>query len=242
MSDPTRTSQSTRHASGPAGAAARTPAAAVAPRIRRPRAAAFRALIGAAALTGTLLAAAGATAPAALLARFPVQANLAAALVFAGSAHRAWNGRRVVSPRLTGALLPFLFLPAVLHRAFPGADSTAFALPHATASTVPQALAHQLLFVATPLAALTDWLLLTAPRGFRAACLWQWPVYPLLYLAFALAFPAVAGAPSPRDALALGIGLAACLLPLIVIGIDQVRPAPRLRGNRISPTGIGPLK
>ncbi|WP_329148405.1 integral membrane regulator [Streptomyces sp. NBC_01456] len=242
MSDPTRTSQSTRHATGPAGAAARTPAAAVAPRIRRPRAAAFRVLLSVAALTGPFLAAAGATAPAALLARFPVQAHLAAALVFAGSAHRAWTGRRAVSPRLTGALLPFLFLPAVLHYAFPAADSTAFALPHATAPTVPQALAHQLLYAVIPLAALADWLLLTAPRGFRAACAWQWPAYPLLYLAFALAFPATAGAPPPGAALALTIGLAGCLLPLIVIGIDQVRPAPRLRGNRISPKGIGPLK
>lgn len=242
MSDPTRTSQSTRHATGPAGAAARTPAAAVAPRIRRPRAAAFRVLLSVAALTGPLLAAAGTTAPAALLARFPVQAHLAAALVFAGSAHRAWTGRRAVSPRLTGALLPFLFLPAVLHYAFPAADSTAFALPHATAPTVPQALAHQLLYAVIPLAALADWLLLTAPRGFRAACAWQWPAYPLLYLAFALAFPATAGAPPPGAALALTIGLAGCLLPLIVIGIDQVRPAPRLRGNRISPKGIGPLK
>ncbi|MEU7434572.1 integral membrane regulator [Streptomyces sioyaensis] len=242
MSDPTRTSQSTRHATGPAGAAARTPAAAVAPTIRRPLAAAFRALITAVALTGLLLAAGGATAPAAMLTRFTVQANLVAALVFACSAHRAWTGRRALSPRLTGALLPFLFLPALLHYAFPAADSTAFALPHATAPTVTQALSHQLLYALTPLAALADWLLLTAPRSFRPSCAWQWPTYPLLYLAFTFAFPTAAGAPSPGAALALTVGLAGCLLPLIVIGIDQVRPAPRLRRNRISPTGIGPLK
>ncbi|WP_330317186.1 integral membrane regulator [Streptomyces platensis] len=242
MSDPTRTSQSTRHATDPAAAAARTPAAAVAPTIRRPLAAAFRAALTVAALTGLVLATLGDPAPAHLLTRFAVQANLALALVSAGSAHRAWTGRRPVSPRLTGALLCFLALPALVHYALPAADTTAFTLPGTGTPTAAQALSRLLLHGLTPLAALADWLLLTAPRGFRLPCAWQWPAYPLLYLAFALAFPATAGAPPPTVTTALTLALAVCLLPLITIGIDQVRPSPRLHKNRISPTGISPLK
>ncbi|MFE0376651.1 Pr6Pr family membrane protein [Streptomyces inhibens] len=245
MSDPTRTSQSTRHATGPAGAAARTPAAAVAPAIRRPRVAAFRILITLAALTGLLLEALStpAAAPAHLLASFTVQANIAVALVSLCSAHRAWTGRSPVSPRITGALLSFLTLTALLHHALPAADSTAFTLPAGTGpTTTARAISHQLLHAVTPLAALADWLLLTTPRGFRLPHAWQWPAYPLLYLSFTLAFPAATGAPSPTLTTALTLALAICLLPLITIAIDQVRPSPLLRNNRISPTGIGPLK
>ncbi|MFF8788631.1 integral membrane regulator [Streptomyces sp. NPDC015125] len=242
MSDPTRTSQSTRHATGPAGAAARTPAAAVAPPGRHPLAAAFRLLITAAALAGLVLAALGTAGPAQLLTRFTVQANIAAALVSACSAHRAWTGRRPVSPRIAGALVPFLSLPALLHYAVPAADTTAFTLPGATTPGVAHALSAQLLYSLTPLAALADWLLLTTPRGFRLSYAWQWPAYPLLYLAFTLALPTLTGAPSPSGTSALTLGLAGCALPLITIGIDQVRPAPRLHNNRISPMGISPLK
>lgn len=116
---------------------------------------------------------------------------------------------------------------------------------HPTAATAPgvtQALCHQLLYTVVPLAALADWLLLTTPRGFRLPYAWQWPAYPLLFLALTPAFPAASGAPSPTATTAVSIGIAICALPLIAIGIDQVRPAPRLHNNRISPTGIGPLK
>ncbi|MGW9173199.1 Pr6Pr family membrane protein [Streptomyces decoyicus] len=242
MSEPTRTSQSTRHATGPAGAAARTPAAAVAPTSRHPLAAAFRVLIATAALTGLLLAALATTGPAELLTRFAVQANIASVLVSACAAHRAWSGRRPVSPRITGALLPFLWLPALIHYVFPAADSTAFTLPAATTPGVTQALCHQLLYTVVPLAALADWLLLTTPRGFRLSYAWQWPAYPLLFLALTLASPATSGAPSPTGTTAVSLGIAICALPLIAIGTDQVRPAPRLHNNRISPTGISPLK
>ncbi|MEU8780853.1 Pr6Pr family membrane protein [Streptomyces sp. NPDC048637] len=242
MSDPTRTSQSTRHATDPAAAAARTPAAAVAPTIRRPLAAAFRILLAAAALTGLLLAALGSPAPAHLVTRFTVQANLAVALVSACSAHRAWTGRRPVSPRVTGALLSFLALPALVHYALPAGGTTAFTLPEAGTPTAAQTIGHQLLHALIPLAALADWLLLTGPRGFRLAYAWQWPAYPLLYLAFTLAFPTTAGAPPPTVTTALTLALVICLLPLIAVGIDQVRPSPRLHHNRISPTGISPLK
>ncbi|MEU8681060.1 integral membrane regulator [Streptomyces sp. NPDC048611] len=242
MSDPTRTSQSTRHATDPAAAAARTPAAAVAPTIRRPLAAAFRALVAAAALTGLLLAALGSPAPAQLLTRFTVQANLALALVAACSAHRAWTGRRPVSPRLTGAVLPSLALPALSHYGLPAADATAFTLPRTGAATTAEALSALLLTTLTPLAALADWLLLTPPRRFRLPYAWQWAACPLLSLAFALAFPTTAGAPPPTATTALTLALAAFLLPLITIGADQVRPSPPLHKNRISPTGISPLK
>ncbi|MFJ9848908.1 integral membrane regulator [Streptomyces sp. NPDC101150] len=221
MSDPTRTSQSTRHATGPAGAAARTPAAAVAPTVRRPLAAAVRALIAATALTGLALTAASSSDPPRLLADFTVQAGLAAALGFALCAHRAWTGRRPVSPRLTGALVVFLSLAALTHHLTPPTDTT-----------------NPLLTTATPLGALIDWLLLTAPRGFRLPYAWQWPAYPLLHLALTTL---IGSHPRPLST-TLTIAATACLLPPIALAIDQVRPAPRLNRNRISPTGISPLK
>ncbi|MFI6769414.1 integral membrane regulator [Streptomyces sp. NPDC050355] len=242
MSDPTRTSQSTRHATGPAGAAARTPASAVAPALRRPLAGVFRLLLAATALTGLLLETLATRAPARLAASFTAQAALATALVSVCTAHRAWTGRRPVTPRLTGALLTYVSLTALLHH-LPAATRAPFTLPEAATPTTAQAISHLLLFTLTPLATAADWLLLTAPRGFRLPYAWQWPVYPLLYLGFALLLPALAGpAPSHPLAPALTIAAASCLLPLVALAIDQVRPAPRLRKNRISPTGISPLK
>ncbi|MFE1771643.1 integral membrane regulator [Streptomyces sp. NPDC059008] len=242
MSDPTRTSQSTRHATGPAGAAARTPAAAVAPALRRPLAGAFRLLLAAVALTGLLLEALATPAPARLAASFTAQAALATALVSVCTAHRAWTGRRPVTPRLTGALLTYVSLTALLHHLPTGAPAP-FALPEAAAPTTAQAISHLLLFTLTPLATAADWLLLTSPRGFRLPFAWQWPAYPLLYLGFTLPLPAPAGtAPSRALAPTLTIAVASCLLPLAALAIDQVRPTPRLRKNRISPTGISPLK
>ncbi|WP_084772606.1 hypothetical protein [Streptomyces sp. MOE7] len=247
MSDPTRTSQSTRHATGPAGAAARTPATAVAPTLRRPLAAAFRLLLSAAALAGLVLAALSTPSPAHLVASFTAQTALALGLVSAWSAHRAWTGRHPVRPRVSGALLSYVSLAALLHHVLPhflpAAPPTAFALPAAAPGAAGTgALARALLLAVVPLAALADWLLLTAPRGFRLRHVWQWPAYPLLYLCFALTLPAATGTPSPHLATALAAALTACLLPLIALAIDQVRPSPRLHNNRISPTGISPLK
>ncbi|MEE4422494.1 integral membrane regulator [Streptomyces bugieae] len=242
MSDPNRTSQSTRHATGPAGAAARTPAAAVAPATRHPLAAVYRLLITAAALTGLVLAAVATPGPTRLLASFTAQANLAAALVSAASAHRAWTGRRPLSPGLTGAVLSFLTLAAVLHHALPATSTTVVTLPSPTPGTPAPSLSPVLLTTLTPLAALADWLLLTTPRGFRPRHAWQWPAYPLLYLATTLALPTPAGTRPGSLTTTLTLALASCLLPVITIAIDQVRPSPRLSRNRISPTGIGPLK
>ncbi|MGW1378017.1 Pr6Pr family membrane protein [Streptomyces sp. NPDC002446] len=243
MSDPTRTSQSTRHATGPAGAAARTPAAAVAPTIRRPLAGAFRLLLATGALSGLLLAALSTPTPARLAASFTAQTALALALVSLCSAHRAWTGRRPVSPRLTGALLSYVCLAALVHHCLPllpAGTPTSFTLPGTAAPTTAQAISHLLLFTLTPLATVADWLLLTPARHFRLPYAWQWPAYPLLCLA--LTAPSLTAAPSPTASTALAIALAACLLPLIALAIDQVRPSPRRHNNRISPTGISPLK
>ncbi|WP_407551033.1 integral membrane regulator [Streptomyces sp. Pv4-95] len=238
MSDPTRTSQSTRHATGAARAADRTPATAVAPAVRHPLAAAVRALIAAAAVTGLATEADLAPDLPHFLGNFAVQANIAVALVFLWSSHRSWTGRRPVSPRLTGAALFFITLAglfALFAHAAPAGDTGGFALPGATTGpTGAHAIAGPLLHTVTPLAVLADWLLLTAPGGFHRSDAWQWPAYPLLYLAFTFL-------PDPPPH-ALAIAVTACLLPLVTIAIDQVRPSPWLRRNRISPTGISPLK
>ncbi|MFJ9408772.1 hypothetical protein [Streptomyces sp. NPDC101393] len=148
MPDPTRTSQSTRHAAGPIGASARTPAAAVAPASRLPVAALARLLITTAALTGLTLPAR----PRPLFS-LTVVANLAVMVAFAWSAHRAWTGRRPVSPRITAGVVLLIALTGLV--------------PHLAPAALAPGAADHLPHTVTPLAALADWLLLTRPRRFR---------------------------------------------------------------------------
>ena len=162
MSDPTRTSQSTRHAAGPIGASARTPAAAVAPASRRPVAALARLIVTTAALTGLTL-----TARPRPLFSLTVVANLAVAVAFAWSAHRAWTGRRPVSPRITAGVVLLIALTGLVHHLAPAALADTLTLPTTSSSALAPGAADHLLHTVTPLAALADWLLLTRPRRFR---------------------------------------------------------------------------
>lgn len=256
MIDPTRSSH---YATGPAGASAHTPYSAVAPQPRRRLAALVRALIAVVAATGIGMGIALSADLPRLFSYFTIQSNVALAVCSAWSAHRAWTGRRPLSPRITGAVLLYIVITGLVYHCVLTNDSSGFSMTGADERTGVRLAANHLLHTATPLGAVLDWLLLTAHRRFQLRHTWQWLAYPFLYLAFALARGALItpGAdgryPYPfLDVEAHGypgvlanavlFGLAFALLALILFTIDQVRPAPPRRGHRISPMGIGPLK
>jgi hypothetical protein len=168
------------------------PPTAVIPPARRPLTALFR-------LVTALAAAGGVTVcmvlgrPFQALTHFTVQANILLALVLAVSGQRAWSPGRPVRPALTGAALLYVLLAALVH---------AFAVPGRPVFSDPGAggrwglAAGLVLTVATPLAALLDWFLLTAPRTLRLRHATAWLLYPLLYLGLVL----VRGTLLPADA------------------------------------------
>ncbi|RLU83055.1 integral membrane regulator [Streptomyces griseocarneus] len=168
---------------------ARVPAAAVVPVSRRPVAAAFRALVSLAALTGIVFDVIDSHDLGRLFSYFTIQSNVLVALVFAWSAHRAWTARPAVSPRLVGAALLYICITGVVFHFVLDNSSSGFSM---TADRTPlESIANQLLHTVTPIAAVLDWLLLTAPGRFRFVFAAQWLLYPLLYFPFALARGAV---------------------------------------------------
>ncbi|MGW1076552.1 Pr6Pr family membrane protein [Streptomyces sp. NPDC002537] len=252
MLDPT---SSTARAFRPASAA--VPASAVVPTGRRPIAAAFRALVALAALTGIVLDAIDSTDLGRLFSYFTIQSNIMVAIAFAWSAHRAWTARPALSPRITGGALLYISITGLVFHFVLSNDSSGFSM---TSERTPlESIANQLLHTVTPVAAALDWLLLTAPGGFLLRHAWQWLAYPFLYLPFALirgAFldPGTEGR-YPYPFLDVGLhgyagiatnavvfGLAFYALALTLVLLDRVRPHLRTPGNRISSLGSGPLK
>ncbi|MGK5543837.1 Pr6Pr family membrane protein [Streptomyces sp. URMC 127] len=254
MIDPTSPSTTRRGTTGTAG----VPASAVVPPTgRRPFAAAFRALVALAALTGIVLDTIDSDDLGRLFSYFTIQSNILVAISFAWAAHRAWSGRPALSPRITGAALLYISITGLVFHFVLSNDSSGFAM---TSERTPlESIANQLLHTVTPLAAALDWLLLTVPGGFLLRHAWQWLVYPLLYLPFALIRgalldPGTEGRyPYPFldvdlhgwDGIAtnaITFGLAFYALALTLVLLDRVRPHLRGPRNRISPTGSGPLK
>ncbi|MGW2599252.1 Pr6Pr family membrane protein [Streptomyces klenkii] len=237
--------------------AAGVPASAVVPAGRRPFAAAFRALVALAALTGIVLDTIDSDDLGRLFSYFTVQSNLLVAVAFAWSAQRAWTGRPALSPRITGAALLYISITGLVFHFVLSNDSSGFAM---TSERTPlESVANQLLHTVTPLTAALDWLLLTAPGGFLLRHAWQWLAYPLFYLPFALVRgalldPGTEGRyPYPfldvdlhgYDGIAVNavtFGLAFYALALTLTLLDRVRPHLRAPRNRISPTGSSPLK
>ncbi|MFF7726413.1 Pr6Pr family membrane protein [Streptomyces sp. NPDC008001] len=253
MTDPTTLSAARRGTSDAAG----VPASAVVPAGRRPFAAAFRALVALAALTGIVLDTIDSDDVGRLFSYFTIQSNILVAVTFAWAAHRAWTARPALSPRITGAALLYISITGLVFHFVLSNDASGFAM---TSQRTPlESIANQLLHTVTPLAAALDWLLLTAPAGFLLRHAWQWLVYPLLYLPFALVrglllAPGTEGRyPYPfldvdlhgYDGIAVNavvFGLAFYVLALALVLLDRVRPHLRGSRNRISPTGSGPLK
>ncbi|MGA5132671.1 Pr6Pr family membrane protein [Streptomyces olivoreticuli] len=252
MIDPT--SSTTRL--GPPGAAG-VPASAVVPTGRRPVAAAFRALVALAALTGIVLDAIDSDDLGRLFSYFTIQSNIAVAVTFAWAAHRAWTARPALSPRITGAALLYISITGLVFHFVLSNDSSGFSM---TSERTPlESVANQLLHTVTPLAAAFDWLVLTAPGGFLLRHAWQWLAYPLLYFPFALLRGALLDPGTegryPYPFLdvdlhgyagilgnAVVFGLAFYVLALALTLLDRIRPHLRSPRNRISSLGSGPLK
>ncbi|MFC5145146.1 Pr6Pr family membrane protein [Streptomyces aureoversilis] len=233
------------------------PASAIVPAGRRPFAAAFRALVALAALTGIVLDSIDSDDLGRLFSYFTIQSNVLVAVSFAWAAHRAWTARPALPPRITGAALLFISITGLVFHFVLSNDSSGFSM---TSERTPlESVANQLLHTVTPLAAALDWLVLTAPGGFLLRHAWQWLVYPLLYLPFALVRGALLAPgtdgryPYPfldidlhgYDGIAINavvFGLAFYGLALTLVLLDRIRPHLRGPRNRISPLGSGPLK
>ncbi|MEE1756793.1 Pr6Pr family membrane protein [Streptomyces sp. SP18CS02] len=229
------------------------PASAVVPPVRRPYAAVFRALIASAALTGLVLDLVQGS-PGRVLGYFTVQSNILAAAVLAVSAWRAWSGRPPLPPLVTGGTVLFLSVTGLFHHLLlPGG------LPMTAPLSGGQPVSDHLLHTATPLGAVLDLLLLTRPGALRPRDAGLWMLYPLAYLAFALARGAtLAPGPGSRypypfldvDTHGYGgvlgnagiVGLIILALALALVGLDQVRPYVRGSDNRISPERASGLK
>lgn len=236
------------------------PASAVVPPHRRPYAAVFRALLCAAAVTGIAIDLSIGD-PLRVPIYFTVQSNALLALVLGWSAVRAWRGHPPLPPRLTGGALLFIAITGLVYHLILANDSSGFSMTEAPghAMTGWRTVSNQLLHTVTPIGAVLDWLLLTAPGGllFRHAA--QWLAYPAAYLAFALirgaALAPTAEARYPYPFLdagqhgyatiatnALVLGLIFYALALALVALDRVRPYLPSRENRISPTRAGGLK
>jgi hypothetical protein len=227
------------------------PAAAVVAPARRPLAAAYRLLVA--------LAAAAAVAielrlggPTRILSYFAIQSNILLALVLIPSARRAWAARRPLPSALTGATLLYVMITGLTYHLLL-ADAT----PMAPAGGW-QTIAGHVLHTATPIAATLDWLLLTTPGGLHLRQASAWLLYPLAYLAFALARGELLAPGTPARYLypfldadhhgyksvlgnALLLGLSFYALAALLVALDHARPNPlhhcMKSGFRLRPPG-----
>lgn len=236
------------------------PATAVMTPTCRPLAAMYRLLVA--------LAAAAAVAvemtlgsPLRSLSHFAIQSNILLALVFALAARRAWTARRPLPSALTGATLLYAVITGLVYHLLLASGASSFALPgvltgEATAPTGWHAITNQVLHTATPIAAVLDWLLLTAPGQLRLRRAATWLLYPLTYLAFALIRGALLAPGTPGRYLypfldvnqhgyksvlgnALLLGLAIYALAIALVALDHARPNPiRRRVHHRAKTGF----
>ncbi|MEU6121973.1 Pr6Pr family membrane protein [Streptomyces sp. NPDC047123] len=233
------------------------PAEAVVPPVRRPRVAAFRALIALAAVTGIVIDLALGSPPR-VLSYFTVQSNVLVAVVLGLSAGRAWQGRPALRPWVTGGTLVYISITGLVYHLVLANEASAFSMTGGTLSGW-HAVSNQLLHTVTPIGVALDWLLLTRPGGLRLRHAGLWLLYPLAYLAFALARGALLSPGStaryPYPFLdvdlhgyagvlgnAVVFGLSFYALALLVVGLDRIRPRPPAPEYRISSQAAGPLK
>ncbi|MEV4944245.1 Pr6Pr family membrane protein [Streptomyces sp. NPDC053755] len=238
---------------------AAVPASAVLPAVRRPVAAAFRALIALAAATGVVIECVLGSVPV-VLSFFTIWSNIAVAVVFALSALRAWNGRPPLPALWTGGVLLCIGVVGLVFHLVLANESSAFNQAAEIAGLRGgKAVANQLLHTVTPIGAALDWLVLTLPGALRWRHAAQWLAAPAAYLAFALTRGALLS-PDARTRYtypfldvaehgyasvllnAAVLGLVFYAVGLLIVGLDRVRPAVRLRENRISSQSAGGLK
>ncbi|MFK4145618.1 Pr6Pr family membrane protein [Streptomyces sp. NPDC004065] len=219
------------------------PATAVVAPTRRRRAAAYRLLVAATTAAAVAVEIALGS-PARVLSHFAVQSGVFAALVLALSARRAWTARHPLPSGVTGAALLYVTVTALAHHLLlpRGAPSFSFT---GTPGTHPlwQTAATHVLTTATPVAALLDWLLLTAPARLHLRQAGPWLLYPLAYLAFTLTRAELLPPGAPDRYLypfltadrhgyehvlgnALLLSLSVYALALLLVAVDHARPDP----------------
>ncbi|MER6788838.1 Pr6Pr family membrane protein [Streptomyces sp. NPDC000658] len=219
------------------------PASAVVAPARRPLAAALRLLLAGTAAGGVTLAFLLGS-PLRVLSHFAIQSNILLALVTLLSARRAWAARRPLPASLTGAALLYVVITGLVYHLLLADASVPFSVTSTnTAPTGWHAVAGHLLHTVTPVAAVLDWLLLTAPGRMRLRRAATWMLYPVAYLAFSLARAQVIAAGTPGRYLypfldveahgyrhtlanALLLGLAFYALAVVLVALDHARPNP----------------
>ncbi|MBK3571862.1 MULTISPECIES: Pr6Pr family membrane protein [unclassified Streptomyces] len=227
----------------PALLASPVPATAVVAPYRRPAAAVYRllvALAAAAAVTADLFLGS----PVRVLTYFTIQSNILLALVMIAAARRAWTARRPLSPLVTGAALLYITITGLVYHLILTHASSPFAMTGgATAPTGWQAVTNQILHTVTPIAAVLDWLLLTAPGRLHLRMAATWLLYPATYLAVYLARGELILPGTPGRYLytfldvehhgyksvlgnALLLGLAFYALSVLLVALDHARPNP----------------
>ncbi|NEB76276.1 integral membrane regulator [Streptomyces sp. SID14478] len=241
--------------------AASVPAEAVVPQRRRPVAAAFRALVALAALTGIVIDLSISDSALRVLSYFTIQSNILVAVAFALSAWRAWTARPPLRPLVTGGVLLFICITGLVYHVILANSASGFSMTDDpdVAVTGARQVSNQLLHTVTPIGAVLDWLLLTRPGALRPRHAAIWLAYPLAYFGFALARGAIMTPGTPArypypflDVDAHGyagvlgnaviFGLAFYVLALALVLLDRIRPEIRGPENRISPQAAGPLK
>ncbi|MFJ4007170.1 Pr6Pr family membrane protein [Streptomyces sp. NPDC090023] len=217
------------------------PVTAVVAPVRRPLAAAYR-------LLTALLAGAGVAlevylaGPAHALSYFSVQSTVLLAVVMLVSASRSWRPRRALPAALTGAVLLYVVISALVYHLLLAHTTPPFSMTGATAPPArwhAQWAALQVLHTVIPLAAVLDWLLLTPASRMHLRQAAAWLLFPLAYLIFTLTraifvparplYPFLdVTAHGYRHTLAnaLLLGLAIYALALLLVTLDHTRPTP----------------
>ncbi|MFG2997206.1 Pr6Pr family membrane protein [Streptomyces sp. NPDC048340] len=218
----------------------------------------FRALISAAAVAGLVIECAYGSVPV-VLSYFTIWTNILVAVVFGISAQRSLRRRPPLPALWTGGVLLFILITGLVFHLVLANHASPFNNADAIDRlTGAKAVSNQLLHTVTPIGALLDFVLLTAPRSLTARHALQWLAFPGAYLAFALIRGALLSPDVPSrytypflDAAKYGyaevavnavvLGIAFYALGLALVAADRHRPAPP-RENRISSPAEGPLK
>ncbi|MFF4759943.1 Pr6Pr family membrane protein [Streptomyces sp. NPDC001292] len=218
------------------------PAAVVAP-TRHVWAAAYRHLT-AAAITAAVAVELHLGSPTRVLSAFAIQSNILLALVLFLSARRASTARQPLPAWLTGAAVFYAMITALVHHVVLTRTSPAFSIT-GEPGTHPlwQKGATLILLTAAPIAALLDWLLLTAPDRLHLHQAAPWLLYPLAYLVLSLTRGELLPASAPDRYLhpfldvsqhgykhvlanSLLLGLSFYALALLLVAVDHTRPNP----------------
>ncbi|MFJ8592480.1 Pr6Pr family membrane protein [Streptomyces sp. NPDC093598] len=229
--------------SPPALRPAPVPATAVVTPVRRPAAAAFRLLVACVAAGGVTLELLLGD-PSRALSHFAIQSNMLLALVMALSARRAWTASRPLPGAILGATLLYVLIAALVHHLLLANEASPFSLTgQAATPTGWHALSQGVLYTLTPIAAVLDWLLLTAPGRLHLRQASSWLLYPLAYLAFCLLRGELLLPGTPDRYLypfldvgqdgfkrvlgnALLLGLSFYALAVLLVALDHARPNP----------------